>query len=148
MTILKSGCALLLAVAMASCMPEFTNKVYYTDYSNLSNQGFFVTESNSVSFDYKTIGSMVLQQESGQTKVRVQKEKDKKKPTGFDDIYGEDRPQKQPKTKSKYKLATAQGALADFAEEAKQRGANGVIGLKITYGPGAAVIVSGMIIKK
>lgn len=147
MRILKLGCALFLAVAMASCMTShFTNKVYYTDYSNLSKQGFFVTESNSVSFDYEPIGSMVLQQESGQTKVKVEKEK--KKVTGYDDIYGEERPQKQPKTKSNYKWATAQGAMADFAAEAKQRGANGVIGLKITYGPEYSVIVSGMIIKK
>lgn len=52
---------ILLAVLLfTSCsMYKSINETVVIDYSRYTSQGFFITESNSVSFDYKPIGSVV-----------------------------------------------------------------------------------------
>lgn len=42
----------------------------FLDYSPLTNKGIYVTESNSVSFDYKILGSVSATEVSGWVKKR------------------------------------------------------------------------------
>lgn len=53
---------MLMAIGLASCstvsVPQFTTTTF-VDYSEFTKQGIFVTESNSVNFDYKPLGSVV-----------------------------------------------------------------------------------------
>ena len=60
----------LLAISLSSCMTHLENpkpSAYagIFDYSPLTSKGVFVTESNSVSFDYETIGSLYAQSRGG-----------------------------------------------------------------------------------
>ena len=51
---------MLVAFSLASCVSvqQFTSTTI-VDYSEFAKQGIFVTESNSVNFDYKPLGSVV-----------------------------------------------------------------------------------------
>lgn len=54
---------LLIAIGLTSCstvvsFPQFTTTTV-VDYSEFAKKGIFVTESNSVNFDYKPLGSVV-----------------------------------------------------------------------------------------
>ena len=53
---------MLMVIGLASCatvsVPQFTTTTF-VDYSEFTKQGIFVTESNSVNFDYKPLGSVV-----------------------------------------------------------------------------------------
>lgn len=51
---------MLMAIGLASCVSvqQFTTTTV-VDYSEFAKQGIFVTESNSVSFDYQPLGSVV-----------------------------------------------------------------------------------------
>lgn len=55
----------VLCISSVSCTPKFSSKVYYTDYQRYSDAGFFITESNTVSFDYVPVGSVVVRQTAG-----------------------------------------------------------------------------------
>lgn len=49
---------LLLTISLTSCnMMPYVKSVGYIDYSMYDN-GFFITESNSVQFEYKPLGSI------------------------------------------------------------------------------------------
>lgn len=61
---------LLIGVSLSSCMtqlelPKPSAYAGIFDYSPLTSKGVFVTESNSVSFDYETIGSLYAQSRGG-----------------------------------------------------------------------------------
>ena len=61
---------ILISVFFSSCMtqielPKPTAYAGIFDYSPLTSKGVFVTESNSVSFDYETIGSLYAQSRGG-----------------------------------------------------------------------------------
>jgi len=50
-----------------SCSPEIYYAVnsYTIDYSKYTEKNFFITESNSVNFEYKPVGSIVVESVSG-----------------------------------------------------------------------------------
>jgi uncharacterized protein YbjQ (UPF0145 family) len=54
-------------ISFASCnvYPPYTSFGTYIDYSLYSEKGFFITESNSVSFEYESIASITMTDESG-----------------------------------------------------------------------------------
>ena len=97
------------------------------DYSQYEKKGFFITEANSVSFEYEAVGSVSAKVESGfeimgSNKVRA---------VG-DDIY-----QKQMETKTKvaygeFVSATPTQALELLYQRAVESRANGIINLKIS----------------
>lgn len=135
-------------------MTTFHNKVFFTDYRPVAQNGFFVTEANTVPFDYEPIGSMVLEQYNGY--VSESGEKIKKEVVGYDDVFMDKLPEKgskEAKQKNKYKYATAESTLEAFAEQAKMKGANGVIGIKFQWidsksVSGNGIVVSGMLIRR
>lgn len=61
---------MIMAVCLSSCMtqvelPKPSAYAGIFDYYPLTSKGVFVTESNSVSFDYETIGSLYAQSRGG-----------------------------------------------------------------------------------
>lgn len=134
--------ALSMAASLTSCYPKFSDRVYFLDYSRFADEGFFITESNTVPFDYKPIGSVLVEERPGKKEVSMVH-----KP-GYDPIYGEDNAKT---TKSIYTYASADSALEALQKFAKENNADGVINIKISRGEGSErpyFFVSGMLIKR
>lgn len=55
----------LFAACVTPKMPEPYGFSSFLDYSQLTSRGIYVTESNSVSFDYKTLGSVSITEVGG-----------------------------------------------------------------------------------
>ena len=133
-------CLLLIVcvLAFASCatqkpMPPFTT-ASLLDYSILTERGIFVTESNSVGFDYETVGSVLVKGYGGYVKKASKKEKRERIVTQ-DDYYIHD--EGFPITKGKYQyiepsLVDAMITLGDYLKDV---GANGIINIKVTVMP-------------
>lgn len=141
---MKKIFALCAAVAlmMCSCAPSispFKQSAGYIDYSMFP--GMFLTESNSVSFEYQPIASLYATEVTGQFKVE-------KKRIRTDEIYGSDYVEYD----GKIRFANPQSALVFAVKKAEALGGNGIINLKIepyTYKDGRdAYFVSGMVIKR
>lgn len=95
----------LLAPIFVSCyMPikSYKNTIVI-DYAYYMQNGFFITESNSVSFEYKPIGSVMTT------------------------VKGEKRTDRGRQSYSVY------DAMDEFANQCYSLGANGVIGFRIHY---------------
>lgn len=130
--------ALLILAACAT--PKYAEQVSVIDYSKYSAE-CFLTESNSVSFEYQPIGSISVISYSGdsqtiQTKVQ-----------SYDTLYGDSLVVK----KKQNIYATPDRALSRAIKEAKAMGANGIINLRINnrYIDGRQCIeLSGMAIKR
>lgn len=119
----------------------------FLDYSPLTNKGIYVTESNSVSFDYKTLGSVSATEVSGWVKKeKVLKVANKNKKNNVDDMYaGVERNQ----SNGKYMRMSPSldVAMERMANTLKEVDANGIINLKIRWEPDR-IIISGMAIRK
>lgn len=63
----KTICGLLLILTLVSCgsLPEPESRIGVIDYTPLIKAGIFVTESNSVNFDYTAVGSIVATEKGG-----------------------------------------------------------------------------------
>lgn len=145
---------LLLLPLCVSCMSvkfKSFEAVEFWDYSTLTEKGFFVTESNSVSFEYTAVGSVYIEIRAGEDKSQT---KYVNKEARLDsDIY---RPSKEKVIV--YTSATITDALNKLSNQLTNVGANGIINLKITqvssmqvsndtyYGPG--YIITGMAIRR
>lgn len=115
---------LFLVVAMigllSSCATlkrPIASSIVLVNYEKYANKGFFFTESNSVNFEYKPLGSIIAYIMSGVEEI---KEPGRKK----DDIYSEG-------IKTKYIPATPEKALEEMYNKAVSIGANAVINLTI-----------------
>lgn len=95
------------------------------NYSKYSDDGFFITESNSVSFDYKAIGSLISSYQSGFEVKKNESVGTPKKTKWYDD------PVEVPKTTNVFIGATPEKAVDELVRKAKEIGANGVINLKV-----------------
>lgn len=133
-------------LALGSCKAPMTHATFYIDYKEAGQGKVFITESNSVSFDYEPLGSILVEEASGFVKVTVpttEKERNE------DPLYG---PGQSTKTVSSYSLATAQSALNYAAQEAIRLGGDGLINLNLSASRGKSgelvVSVSGMVIKR
>lgn len=62
---------------LASCAPKisYTKSVGFVDYSVYQNKGIFLTESNSVNFEYDAIGSVTAVIYSGDAVLTQKKER-------------------------------------------------------------------------
>lgn len=137
-----------LCISSVSCTPKFSSKVYYTDYQRYSDAGFFITESNTVSFDYIPVGSVVVRQTAGvmsDTEIISQNVPEKR---GYDELYGE---LEKKRHSNSWKLPSDYTALDAVYKVAKEQNADGIINLKITMPEvnNADIIeLSGMLIKR
>lgn len=138
---------LLLASCLTSCSVKipYLRSVEFVDYASLSQEyGLFLSESNSVSFDYETIGSVSVTEKSGHKMGTYSKKYN-------DDIY--DTSGNKKIKMGDYIPATSGSALRLACEQAVLRGGNGIVNIKIVYIPATKTSmpgyhVSGMIIKK
>lgn len=119
----------LFAVTLASCSTlQYKATTYSIDYAKYTELGFFITESNSVSFEYIPVASVGSKIESGYTSA--------------DRDSG----------KNQLTYATGEDALAYLVAQSQKLGANAIIGLKIVDVSINAAIpaftASGMAIKR
>lgn len=107
------------------------------DYSMLTQQGYFVTESNSVSFNYEAIGSIYAEEVGGWVPKNG-------KPKSMDP---KEKYYINSNQKHIYQEPNLQNAYANIANKLKAEGANGIINLKISKYSNK-IIITGMAIKK
>lgn len=119
----------------------------FLDYSPLTNKGIYVTESNSVSFDYKILGSVSATEVSGWVKKEKElKVANKNKKNNVDDMYA-DVERNQSNGKYMRMSPSLDAAMERMANTLKEIDANGIINLKIQWEPDR-IIISGMAIRK
>ena len=108
-------------------MPKraFTKVSSAVDYTKYSENGFFMTEANSVSFRYEPLGSITAIARSGYEVIGSDDSSNFQ-----DDTYG--KPAKKVKY-GEYRSAYPEDALEELYNKALEMGANGVINLKFTY---------------
>ncbi len=149
---MKKVLLLIVSVCMftscATYQPAPKSFVGIIDYSVLTSKGIFVTESNSVNFDYQAIGSVIAEETGGW----VPKSSAKQKPaSAADDYYVSS------SSKKNYIAPDIQVAFDNIAEHLLSLRANGIINLKITTSSEIdlvsklsvdKIIVSGMAIRK
>jgi uncharacterized protein YbjQ (UPF0145 family) len=144
-----SFCVVLLLVT--SCT---TYKIPYRrysgtiDFSAYAQKGFFITESNSVSFSYEPLGSITAVVSSGYEVLNSEKLK------SSDDVYGSFQKIKYGKMID----ASVNDALDELYNSARSLGADGIINFRSDYIPATfqkgvlvspdSYIVSGMAIRR
>ena len=95
----------------------YIQKIHYLDYSFFKERNFFVTETNTVSFPYESLGSITVVVRSG--KVYKQSDAESYKP-----IY---------QRSGDFKYATIADIYNLVYDLAKEKGGNGILGFKIEY---------------
>jgi hypothetical protein len=143
--------AIIIAILFSSCssftevLPRHKFESGFLDYSKYSSEGFFITESNTVPFNYVPIGSLSVSEHSGTVyetlKVRT------KDGTKLYEVDEENPSIKRRVTKPYRKEISIESALEAFVNKARTVGANGVINLRFHYGDDQ-IIISGMIINR
>lgn len=112
------------ALMLTGCFPKYEaiRRASILDYTEFTSKGFFVTESNSVSFDYEAIGSVIGENYDGYEVLY-------KKDQMGDDTYSR---LTEIKVKyGKYLPAKADVALRELCLKAMEAGGNGVINVSI-----------------
>lgn len=137
-------CAIL---ALSSCkVHQLRHETYYLDYQEAGQGKVFLTESNSVSFDYEPLGSILVKEISGVSKKLVAVSNKERRP---DDLYG---PGPASKTVEEYTFATGQRAINYAVQQAIELGADGIINLRVeAVNPPKepfTIVVTGMAIKR
>lgn len=132
----------LLASIITGCTVQIPHipSIKYTesvDYSRFP--GFFITESNSVSFEYQPVASVTtthIQGVEGKTlsiwTLQEVNEAEERKNTKFkDDVYGSNNNKVSKASTEKVEIVTLEGTLEDIVNESKKLNANGIINLRI-----------------
>ncbi|MDX3913813.1 MAG: membrane lipoprotein lipid attachment site-containing protein [Pseudosphingobacterium sp.] len=127
------------------------------DYSKYSSNGFFISESNSVSFDYVPISSVSATVADGYVQKSIdglQRKSNQKK----DNVYSDKSPVNSERfSKGEYVEFTVSDAVELLYKRSTDLGANGIINLKIRrvsgydkkgYWKGIGYEATGMAIKK
>lgn len=140
---------LLFVLTLTSCSTykiPYDVQSYYTDYSVYAKKGFFITESNSVSFEYTPVGSLIVEVSSGYDNNVSASSSQKSYSTA------------KSKSSKKWRYANVNEALNILYEDALYMRANGIINLQIKIVPAVynkdvmvssdRIIISGMAIKK
>lgn len=144
----------LFTACVTPKMPEPYGFSTLLNYSPLTDKGIFVTESNSVSFDYKTLGSVSATEVGGWVKKGKKPKEKKPKATREsnksrnDDMYVDiDIDRNQYTGKYVYVAPSLDMAMERMVNTLKVVGANGIINLKVQF-ESDRIIISGMAIKK
>lgn len=129
----------LFAVFLSGCASRAVWHTVSIDYTSYYNEGFFITESNSVSFDYEPVGSFVTTVISG-TVRQTQRHRGRNV------------------TRTVNKVMDHSDALNELVYQCKQKGADAVINVKYrvlhkakSYDPNnteTSYEISGMAIKR
>lgn len=125
---MKHVLLLLLTFVLGSCV-TYGPVTNYVDYSAYVKNGMFLTESNSVSFEYQPKGSIQVLLYNGYLPKSEAKEQTKSK-MKEDGIYYQNTAMS-----SKFKNATLYEALDMAVKIAEENGANGIINLRYEYLP-------------
>lgn len=129
----KLALIIFSTIIFASCsttIPPYSSSMFF-DYSPLTGSGIFVSESNSVSFEYTALGSIIVTARGG---GKINHYSSARSSEDFESIDFNN--------------------VADFLKyELIRRKANGIINLKIIYHPkdgtqGAGYTITGMAIRK
>lgn len=117
-----------VAILLVSC--GVSRKAYIRDstsidFSEYNRMGFFLTESNSVSFDYEALSSITALVESGYEVLSNDNT------ASADAVYGTFASTRY----GEYIKANAQDALDELYRSAVEKGADGIINLKIQFTP-------------
>lgn len=143
--LIKVSFVLLFTVIVCTSCQTFVynQEAHYLDYSFFKERNVFVTETNTVSFPYESLGSICVVINSGKV-YKSSDDKDSYKP-----LYQRD---------GSFKWATLEDAYQLVYDLAKDKGANGILGLKVEYlkadkfsGKGRSnngYMITGMAIKK
>ncbi len=138
----------LLLFSCATSKPPYSRFSNTVDFSDFTRKGFFITESNSVSFDYDPLGSVTAVVQGGYEVLNQETIK------SSDEVYG---------TNAKVRYgsfipASVEDALDELYNSALELGANGIINFKLTYYPSkyegivlitpSSYVISGMAIKR
>lgn len=114
---------LVLSACSVSNLPTPKSNVGMVDYSTLTQQGYFVTESNSGNFDYKAIGSIYAEEVGGWvSKDGISEPIDPKEKYYITSNH-----------KQVYQAPSLQKAYSNIANKLNSVGANGIINLKISF---------------
>lgn len=141
----------IIALFLSSCVtykPAYTRFTEGVDFSEYTRRGFFITESNSVSFNYDPVGSLSSVVRGGYEVLGTDTYRSE------DEVYGTH-------TKVRYGSfipASVDDALDELYNSARELGADGIINFKLTYHPSeyeknvlvrhSSYVVSGMAIKR
>lgn len=132
----------LIMLLLASCtsvhLPAPYSRFTIVDYSVFARNGIFVTESNSVNFDYTSIGRVDSRSVGGWVRNDGLKE-----PINIKEDYFLN-PQGRVKN---YQRPSLDEAFEVLIENMKKIGANGILNLKIETNS-ESIIVTGVAIKK
>lgn len=125
------------------------------DYSSYYDEGFFISESNSVNFDYKPVGS-VFTVVKGNYLVEREYNRNRSGNSSVIDVRSNKSPRQKSNRNSWKSYATQDyniyDALDEVVMECKKKGADGIINIKILftndkkYGDGYEI--TGMAIKR
>ena len=142
---MKKLLLILFAACLASCS-TYSPLINFVDYSTYNDQGMFLTESNSVSFEYEPVGSVNVLLYSGYVTSSPDRTVDYRAMDYRANGY-------VPTTKVNYQDATIQEALRIAVEKAKEQGANVIINLQYSFIPAVKTTppgwrVSGMAAKR
>ena len=135
-------------LTITSCTPtkNFTQVAYTLDYQKAGKGKVFITEANSVSFEYEPIASLVVLEEGGKSVSSINVGE-----TIGDEVYGV---QSTVKVKTKGWRNPSIASALDFAvEQCIKQGGDGLINLKYhnivgEMGGIKAVELTGMVIKR
>lgn len=144
---------LLFSIAILSAcgtvnLPKPQSNIGLIDYSGLTQKGIFVTESNSVNFDYEAIASVYIEEIGGWVRKDGKPDSDDPK----SDYYINSSARKKT-----YEKPNLQEVFKKLVEQLKEQKANGIINLRISFAtetivPGQVyadkIIISGMAIRK
>lgn len=138
----------IMAAFLTSCAPkmQYVASSTYINYQAYAEQGMYITESNSVSFDYTPLGSVSAIVFPGYVKAtRPSQYK-------YEDLNGN---QQLTEDYNKWQPADVSDAIALAVEKAKQQGGNGIINFKVqptSETDGKTIrhgyLVTGMVIRK
>lgn len=116
---------IVAAFLLSSCSQKifYAKSVSIVDYSAYQRQGMFLTESNSVNFEYEAIGSVTVVVFSGNVVMAQTSHVEKS------DLYGE---QTVVSKKMGWKTASPEDALEAAVAQAAAKGGDGLINIQIS----------------
>ena len=115
----------LFSMLAMGCSPAGIYSLTAVDYNRFSEDGFFISESNSVNFEYEPISSVMAAVTSGYVREEIIAENTPNKKYK-DDVYGST----NTKGKMRHVKATPDYVTDILVEEAKAKNANGIINFK------------------
>lgn len=114
----------IMVALLTSCAPkmQYVASSTYINYQTYVEQGMFITESNSVSFEYTPLGSVSAIVFPGYVKAtRPSQYK-------YEDLNGN---QQLTEDYNKWQPADVSDAITLAVDKAKQQGGNGIINFKV-----------------